>query len=99
MDKLSELIKVRLDTHSLGESAKSAEVLFGANEFLKVQFGGEEVGVKAYRLERGALYIASENSVWSQEFLGRRAKLLKYLQEKYGKKRVQSVRIKCLTIK
>ncbi len=97
MEKLSDLIKGRLGQHALSESAKSAEVIFKANGFLLPRF--TEGGVKAYRFERGILYIAAENSVYSQELWGVKAALLKELRQCFDEKTVLNIRIKSLTIK
>lgn len=98
MEKLSDLIKKRLPKHNLGTAAKSAEVLFVANKLLEDLLNSPDRSVKAYRLESGNLFIAAENSVWTQELWGIRDKVIKKLQERFGKSFVKKIVIKCLTI-
>lgn len=98
MEKLSDLIKNRLPKHNLGSAAKSAEVLFVANELLDDLLNSPDQSIKAYRLEGGNLFIAAENSVWTQELWGIRDKVIKKLQERFGKSFVKKIVIKCLTI-
>lgn len=97
MEKLGDLIKMRLPKHHLGQSAQAAEVIFYANELLK-EFLNSGEAVKAYRLERGNLFVSTENSVWSQELWGVREKVLAKLKERFGEKAVLKIVVKCLTI-
>lgn len=98
MDKLSDLIKGRLDRHNLSSSAKSAEVLYKANLLLSDLFRNQKNSVKAYRLEGGILFISTENAVWSQEVWGASENILKNLKMKFGEKTVKKILIKSLTI-
>ena len=98
MDKLSDLIKVRLESHNLGASAKSAEVLHKANILLSDLFGKKKIGLKAYRLDSGNLYIAAENPVWSQELWGVQKAILESLKKSFGESAVLHIKIKSLTI-
>lgn len=97
MEKLADLIKMRLPKHHLGQAAQAAEVLFSANKLLKELLNSGEA-VKAYRLERGNLFVSTENSVWSQELWGVRVKVLTKLKERFGDKTVLKIVVKCLTI-
>jgi hypothetical protein len=98
MDKLSDLIKARLERHNLSASAKSAEVLHKANILLSEVFGKQKIGLKAYRLDNGNLYIAAENSVWSQELWGIQKSILDSLKKNFGERVVNHIKIKSLTI-
>jgi len=98
MEKLSDLIKARLERHNLGASAKSAEVLHKANILLSDVFGKQKIGLKAYRLDNGNLYIAAENSAWSQELWGVQKTILESLQKSFGESVVIHLKIKNLTI-
>jgi len=94
MEKLSELIKGRLDRHNLSSSAKSAEVIFKANLLIADLFKGAENNVKAYRLEGGILYISAENAVWSQEVWGVSENILKSLKKSFGDTLIKKILIK-----
>jgi hypothetical protein len=98
MEKLSDLIKARLDKHNLSASAKSAEVLHKANILLSDKFGKQKTGLKAYRLDNGNLYIAAENPVWSQELWGVQKDILDSLKKSFGERVVTHIKIKSLTI-
>jgi len=98
MDKLSDLIKARLERHNLSASAKSAEVLHKANILLSDKFGKQKIGLKAYRLDNGNLYIAAENSVWSQELWGVQKNILDSLKKSFGESAIIQIKIKSLTI-
>ena len=91
-------MKSRLPAHNLGAAARSAEVLFAANEFLDDILNSPEGAVKAYRLESGNLFIAAENSAWTQELWGVKGKLLAGLHQRFDKNFVKKIVIKCLTI-
>lgn len=98
MQKLSDLIKGRLDTHNLSASAKASEVLHKANILLADQLGQLNNGVKAYRFDGGTLFIAAENSVLCQELWGLKISLLNSLKKQFGKNIVKKILIKSLTI-
>ena len=98
MHKLSDLIKGRLDAHSLSASAKSAEVIYKANQHLADLFKNKETDTKAYQLDGGVLFIAAENSSWSQEVWGVQESILKNLKKQFGKGFVKKIVIKSLTI-
>lgn len=97
MDKLSDLIKVRLDRHNLSASAKSAEVIHKANILLSDAFGKQKIGLKAYRLDNGNLYIAAENPIWSQEMWGVQKSVLESLKKSFGESAVKKIITKNLT--
>ncbi len=98
MEKLSDLIKGRLDKHNLSVSAKSAEVLYNANKFLSGLFKVQNGCVKAYRFEGGVLYIAAENAVLCQELWGAQESLINKLKKQFGDNMIKKIRIKSLTI-
>jgi len=99
MEKFSDIIKVRLGTHGLSASAKAAEVLHASNQLLAEFLKTEKPAVKAYRLERGTLFISAENPSWSQEVWGVQRSVLQKLTKRFGKGVVQKIQIKSLTIK
>ena len=94
MDKLIDLIKGRLDKRNLGNSAKTAEVLYKANQIISKSVEG----VKAYKLEAGTLFIAAPNSALSQELWGIQEALLNELRDTFGESKIFKIRIKSLTI-
>lgn len=98
MEKLSDLIKGRLDTHNLSASARASEVLHKANILLADQLDHPNNGVKAYRFDGGTLFIAAENSVLCQEVWGAQMFLLNRLKKQFGKNIVKKILIKSLTI-
>lgn len=98
MQKLSDLMKMRLPHHNLGQAAKSAEVIFKANEWLAQQEDLPSDAIKAYRFERGNLFVSAENSVLMQEMWALKEPLLKNLNAFYNEKPVKKIIIKCLTI-
>ncbi len=98
MDKLVDLIKVRLNHHSLSAPAKSAEVLFFANQLLKGELQPFNDRIQAYKLDKGTLYISSPNSVWSQELWGVQKTILTKIKSRFGDQSVKKVQIKSLTI-
>lgn len=98
MDKLSELIKVRLGTHHLSAASQSSEILFAANKILASHFPATPEIAKAYRLEGGKLFVRAENPVMAQELWGVQAQLLKALQSSFGEKAVQKVVLKWFDI-
>jgi len=97
MDKLSDLIKGRLDTHNLSQSAKSAEILYKANVLLLKITDGNKTCARAYRFSGGVIYISTENSAWSQEIWGVSESILNSLRKSFGDKTVKKVIIKNLT--
>ena len=98
MHKLSDLIKGRLDAHSLGASAKSAEVIHKANQHLADLLKSKGADTKAYRFNGVTLFISAENSSWSQEVWGVQEAILQNLQKHFGKGVVKKIVIKSLTI-
>lgn len=98
MEKLSDLMKMRLPHHHLGQAAKSAEVIFKANEWLNQQENLPSGTVKTYRFERGNLFVTAENSVLMQEMWALKEPLLKTLNRSFPEKPVKKIVIKCLTI-
>ena len=98
MQKLSDLMKMRLPAHQLGQAAKSAEVIFKANEWLDRQESLPSSTVKAYRFERGNLFVSAENSVLMQEMWALKEPLLENLNRSFAEKPVKKIVIKCLTI-
>lgn len=98
MEKLEDIVKQRLNTHSLGSSAKSAEILHTTNKLLSDLLKDKEHAVKAYRFDGGILFIAAESASWSQEAWGAQESILNSLQKQFGKKVVKKIRIKNLTI-
>lgn len=98
MDKLSHLIKARLDKHNLSTAARASEILNKANILIADQFGDLKSGIKAYRFNGGILFIATENSVLSQELWGVQLPLLNKLKKQFGKNVIKKILIKSLTI-
>ena len=98
MHKLSVLIKNRLSKHNLEASAKSAEVLYVANQLLLDALKQTDQTVKAYKFDRGILFIAVENPSLRQEVWGKQQSLLKDLQTRFGEKNVKKICLKSLTI-
>ncbi len=94
MQKLSDLIKGRLDAHALSSSAKSSEVIYKANIMLNDLFKESQGNVKAYRFERGILFIATKNAIWSQEVWGVQESVLNNLKKQFGERIVKKVLIK-----
>ncbi len=98
MDKLSNLIKGRLDKHNLSTSANAAEILNKANILIADQFGDLKSGIKAYRFSNGVVFIAVENSVLGQEVWGGQIAILNKLKKQFGKGKIKKIQIKSLTI-
>lgn len=98
MQKLSDLIKVRLNNHNLSTSAKSAEVIYFANQLLADFADPVKSGVKAYKFNGGTLFIGVKNSVWAQEVFGEQEKVLQKLKNRFGEKVIKKILIKSLTI-
>lgn len=94
MEQLSDLVKRRLGNHNLNESAKSAEVLYAANQWLNNAFELNDSEVRAHVFSEGELSIRVKSSVWSQELWGVREDLLKELQNRFGESAVKKIRIK-----
>ena len=97
MDKLSNLIKGRLNHHNLDESATSAEVIFIANQLLAELLPEIKNEIKAYKFTSGVLFITTKNSVLSQEVWGVQEAILKGLK-KHFEGMVKKIIIKNLTI-
>jgi hypothetical protein len=91
MDTLSELVKQRLNAHNLAAPARSAEILYTANQLLSQAFPEMPKAVKAYRLENGILYVRTENSVLAQELWGIQEKLMGTLRSSFGEKAVLKI--------
>jgi len=94
MDKLGDLIKGRLDKHNLSSSAKSAEVIYKANLLIADKFDTSKNNVKAYRLDGGILFIATESATLSQEVWGVQGSILADLSKSFGKNVIKKIRIK-----
>jgi len=97
MDKLSDLIKGRLDTHNLSQTAKSAEILYKTNVLISKITGGNKTYARAYRFSGGVIYISTENSAWSQEIWGVSESIVNSLKKSFGEKIIKKVVIKNLT--
>ncbi len=98
MDKLSDVIKKRLNHHSLEPAAKAAMVVDAANELLQSYWAEAKTEVRATKVEKGTLTIEVSHATWGSEVQMHSDKLLKALQSQYGDKMVQKIRIKTLTI-
>ncbi len=98
MEKISDIVKIRLGRHGLSSSAQAAEVLHTANQILSERLKTKEPAAKAYRLENGVLFVAAENSSWCQEVWGVQKSILDKLIQRFGKGVVRKICIKCLTI-
>lgn len=98
MEKLSDLIKARLDRHNLDTSAKSAEVLYFANQILVDSLDSPDQPVKAYKFDKGILFISTKNASFGQELWGVQESVLKSLKKRFGENVVKKIRIKSLTI-
>lgn len=93
MQKLTDIIGKRLNQHKLGDAAQASQVIFRSNQLLKAQFKVNSSELKAVQLKNGVLHVGSVSAVWSQEMWGYQADLLAELQEEFGKKLIQSVRM------
>ena len=91
MDKIGNLIKVRLNQHKLGESAQASNIIHKANVYLGKLLNCSTQDVKAYRLSNGILSVRVDNAVWGQEVWGVSSKLLKELQKEYGKNLIKKI--------
>ena len=98
MEKLSDIVKSRLEAHNLDESAKASEVLHISNQLLYDLLKTKDHAVKAYRFYDGTLFIAAENPSWSQEVWGVQEAVLGNLKKRFGKGVIKKIRIKSLTI-
>ncbi len=93
MEKLGDLIKIRLNKHSLGQSAASAEVVYFANQLLKNEINSDgDVG--AYQFIDGILTIKVKGSALSQEVWGSQKIILSGLQKRFGESTVKKIQIK-----
>jgi len=99
MEKISDIVKIRLGTHGLSASARAAEVLHASNQLLAERLKTEKPGAKAYRLENSILFVSAENPSWSQEVWGIQRSVLNALTKRFGKGVVKKIQIKSLTIK
>ena len=99
MDKLSDLIKGRLNKHNLNTSAESAEVLFFANKVLSGLMDVDRQDIQAFKLKNGVLFIGVKNSTLSQELWGKHEMLLDKLKKRFGETIVKKIQIKSLTIR
>ncbi len=91
MDKIGNLIKVRLNQHKLGESSQASGILHKANACLGKWLNCSNQDVKAFKLQNGILWIRVDNAVWGQEVWGVSSKLLRELQKEYGKNLVKKI--------
>ena len=98
MEKISDIVKNRLEVHNLNASAKASEVLHISNQLLSDLLKTKKPAAKAYRFSDGVLFISTENASWSQEVWGVQEAVLKGLKKRFGKNVIQKVRIKSLTI-
>lgn len=98
MDKIGDIIGKRLNQHHLGESARAAQVILRANEFLKKSLQCDDSEVRAFRLKEGILYIGTVGSAWSQEVFHQQKHLMKEIREEYGAKSILKIVIKGLTM-
>jgi hypothetical protein len=94
MDKLGDLIKVRLNKHSIGTSATSAEVVYFANQLLKGTLEFDEKDVNAHTFTDGILSVKVSSPTWSQEVWGNQKVILKDLQKRFGENAVKKILIK-----
>lgn len=97
MDKISELIKVRIRQHQLGSSAFASEVVHHANQFIARRLKCESDEVRAIQLKSGILFVETASAAWGQELWSVHDELLRKLQIDFGEKAVQKIRTKSLT--
>ena len=98
MESLEDLIKTRLSHHNLSVSAKSAEVVYFANQLLANELESQEGNVKAFKFNGGILYVSVKNASLGQEVWGVQESVLQGLQKRFGEKVIKKIRIKSLTI-
>jgi len=94
MEKLGSLVHHRLNAHQVGSAATAAEIMNAANQLLTHSFSFKDHSAKAFRFERGNLFIRAENAVIGQELWGIKHLLLKTLQEKFGPKTLLRITVK-----
>ena len=92
MDRIGNIIGIRLIQHKLGESARASEVIYKANEYLSKTLKCEAEDVRATSLKDGVLWIKVGSAVWGQETWGVTAPLLKKLHNEYGTNIVKKIR-------
>jgi len=96
MEKIGDIIGKRLNHHQIANSARAAEVVFKANQFLAKTLKCETEDVRANSLKDGILWVGTANAAWSQETQGITSPLLKKLQDEYGKTYVKKIRIRSI---
>jgi len=99
MEQIGNIVNKRLNQHQIGESARASEVIFKANQYLSQWLKCEFEDARAVLLKNAVLWIGTGNASWAQEVRGVSERLLKKLQEEYGKSFINKVRTKSLTIK
>ncbi|MBN2087153.1 hypothetical protein JW758_02295 [Candidatus Peregrinibacteria bacterium] len=92
MDKIGNIIGIRLNQHKLGESARASEVIYKANEYLCKTLKCEADDVRACQLKNGILWVRVGNATWGQEVWGVTSLLLKTLHNEYGSTLVKRIR-------
>jgi hypothetical protein len=98
MEKAGNIIQRRLNHHQISESARAAEVVFKANQYLSTWLKCETEDARATSLKEGILWISTGSAVWSQEAHGVASPLLKKLQSEYGEMYVKKVRIRSVAM-
>ncbi len=97
MDKLSEIIRKRLNQHKLGDTARASEILYNANKSLQSRLQCSDDEVRAFRLKDGILYIGTVGSAWGQEVFYQQEGLMEEIRKQHGPKSVIKIVIKGLT--
>ncbi len=96
MKSLAELLKKQMSSHKISGEALASQVIFDAKTFINSKI--DELDAKPLYLKNGVLWIGISHPAFAQELFGISDKLLKILQDKYGKKIIQKFRTKSLTL-
>jgi hypothetical protein len=94
MEKLGNLIKIRLNKHSIGQAAHSSEVVYFANQLLKSEIESESGDVSANKFIDGVLTVKVKGAALSQEVWGSQKSILAGLQKRFGENTVKKITIK-----
>jgi hypothetical protein len=98
MEKAGNIIQRRLNHHQISESARAAEVVFKANQYLSTWLKCETEDARVTSLKDGVLWIGTGSAVWGQETKNVSDPLLRKLQDEYGGTYVKKVRIRSITM-
>ncbi len=97
MELLSDILKLSLKKHGLGESAFASMLINRANQIIREELGTLAIkNIRVKKIEKKIIYIEITKPAWAQEFHFFRHEFLNKIRESFPKKQILDIRIKII---